>query len=248
MKLLSIGNSFSEDAHAYLGQVSGVAGANIHYYNLPIGGCPLSRHYRNMLSGDKAYNFVVNGEYTGLFVNLQDAFLALGGWDVITFQQVSHQAPRYETYQPYLNELVALARKCSPKAKIYLQETWAYEQGSARLTNELKYEDQADMYRDIHAAYKMAADEIGADGVIPSGAAFQYLYKKGATMHRDTFHASLGVGRLTLASTWVTYLTGIDLRGMDFSRIKTAVPVTEEELALAQEAAYAVCHDGWQVN
>ncbi|MBR6794535.1 MAG: hypothetical protein IKM52_00315, partial [Clostridia bacterium] len=69
------------------------------------------------------------------------------------------------------------------------------------------------------------------------------LYKNGAKIHRDTFHASLGIGRLTLATTWTTFLTGIDTRGMDFSALKTAEPVTAEEIALAQEAAYVACHE-----
>lgn len=241
MKILSIGNSFSEDAHAYLNRVASASGARISCYNLPIGGCPLSRHYRNMVGNHKAYNLVVNAEYTGFFVSLEDALL-VGDWDAITFQQVSHQAPRYETYQPYLDELVAYARKYSPKSKIYLQETWAYEQGCNRLINELHYEDQADMYRDVHEAYKQAAESIGADGVIPSGTAFQHLYKNGAQIHRDTFHASFGVGRLTLAATWTTFFTGIDTRGMDWSGVWTSQPVTAEEIALAQEAAWVACH------
>ena len=241
MKILSIGNSFSDDAHTYLHQVAELSGVKLSCYNLPIGGCPLSRHYRNMVGNHKAYNLQINGDYSGFYVSLEDAFL-VGDWDAITFQQVSHQAPRYETYQPYLSELVAFARKYSPKAKIYLQETWAYEQGSVRLTNELHYEDQADMYRDVHDAYVKAADEIRADGIIPSGTAFQHLYRHGAKIHRDTFHASLGLGRLTLATTWTTFLTGVDTRGMDFSALKTAEPVTAEEIALAQEAAWVSCH------
>ena len=244
MRILSIGNSFSEDAHMYLHDVAALSGVTMTTCNLPIGGCSLARHYRNMLNGQKAYAQQVNGEYTGFYVSLEDvfAFLAVDYWDAITFQQVSHQAPRYETYQPYLSELVAFARKYSPKSKIYLQETWAYEQGSPRLTDELHYEDQADMYRDVHEAYKKAAEEIRADGIIPSGTAFQHLYKNGAKIHRDTFHASLGIGRLTLATTWTTFLTGIDTRGMDFSALKTAEPVTAEEIVLAQEAAYMACH------
>ncbi len=243
MKILSIGNSFSEDAHRYLHDVAVLSGVEMTTCNLPIGGCSLARHYRNMLNGQKAYAQQVNGEYTGIYVSLEDAFAYLtGDWDAITFQQVSHQAPRYETYQPYLSELVAYARKYSPKSKIYLQETWAYEQGSARLCDELHYEDQADMYRDVHEAYVKAAEEIGADGIIPSGTAFQHLYKNGAKIHRDTFHASLGIGRLTLAATWTTFLSGVDTRGMDWSTLKTAVPVTPEEIALAQEAGYMACH------
>ena len=54
MKILSIGNSFSEDAHAYLAGAAKLSGVDLYCFNMPIGGCPLSRHYRNMLSGQKA--------------------------------------------------------------------------------------------------------------------------------------------------------------------------------------------------
>ncbi len=239
MKVLSIGNSFSEDAQAYLHQAAALSGKNITCYNMMIGGCSLARHYRNMLSGQKAYTLQINGENSGIFINLEDILQA--GWSAITFQQVSSSSMHYDTYQPYLNELVAFARKMAPKTPIYLHETWAYEQGTARIAS-FGYEDQSEMYRDVHESYAQAAKEIGADGIIPSGTAFQYLYRHGAKIHRDGAHADLGVGRMTLAATWITALTGTDTRGMDWSTLKTAVPVTAEDIALAQEAGWVACH------
>ena len=35
-----------------------------------------------------------------------------------------------------------------------MHQTWAYEQGSERLTQELGYRDQADMFADVKAAYE----------------------------------------------------------------------------------------------
>ena len=239
MKVLSIGNSFSEDAQAYLHEAAALSGKNITCFNMMIGGCSLARHYRNMLSGQKAYTLQINGENTGIFINLEDVLQA--GWSAITFQQVSSSSMHYDIYQPYLNELVAYARKMAPKVPIYLHETWAYEQGTARIAS-FGYEDQGEMYRDVHEAYAQAAKDIGADGIIPSGTAFQYLYQHGAPIHRDGGHADLGVGRMTLAATWIQRLTGTDTRGMDWSSLHTAVPVTAEDIALAQEAAYVACH------
>ena len=53
MQILSIGNSFSSDATRYLHRIAKAAGDDITTVNLYIGGCPLSRHYRNMLSKEK---------------------------------------------------------------------------------------------------------------------------------------------------------------------------------------------------
>ena len=55
MNILSIGNSFSKDAQRYLHQIAKADGVAIHSVNLYIGGCPLSKHYRNMHSEKQEY-------------------------------------------------------------------------------------------------------------------------------------------------------------------------------------------------
>ena len=140
MNILSIGNSFSCDAQRYLHGIAKADGFALHTFNLDIGGCSLSQHYRNMLSEQDAYALEMNGENTNFKVSLKEALLSRD-WDIITVQQVSHQAPDYDTYQPYLNKLAEYIRLCAPKAKLALHQTWAYEQGSYRLTAELGYGD-----------------------------------------------------------------------------------------------------------
>lgn len=104
MNILSIGNSFSCDAQRYLHRIARADGVELDTFNLFIGGCPLSLHYQNMLREDRAYALEMNGRDTGFKVSLKEALLNRE-WDVITIQQVSHQSPYYETYQPYLNSL-----------------------------------------------------------------------------------------------------------------------------------------------
>ena len=55
MRILTIGNSFSEDATRYLSQIAKAQGVNFEVVNLMIGGCSLERHYRNMLDDKKDY-------------------------------------------------------------------------------------------------------------------------------------------------------------------------------------------------
>ena len=129
MNILSIGNSFSQDAQRYLHQIAKADGKVLKCYNLYIGGCPLSRHYRNMLSEQQEYTLEMNGVSTGFHVSLKEALLNRN-WDIITVQQVSQQSPNYDTYQPYLDGLVEYVRLLVPKAKIAIHQTWAYEQGS----------------------------------------------------------------------------------------------------------------------
>ena len=237
MNILSIGNSFSQDAQRYLHEIAKADGFDLQSFNLYIGGCSLSRHYRNMLSAERAYTLEMNGHSTGFFVSLQEALLNRN-WDVVTIQQVSQESPDYETYQPYLNELVDYVRLCVPKAKILVHQTWAYEQGSQRL-HDFGYADQADMFRGLKAAYEKVAQDIDADGIIPSGEVLQALLANGIEkVHRDTFHASFGLGRFALGLTWYTVLTGRDVEGIAFSGF--AEEVTPQQIAIVKKCVKEV--------
>lgn len=213
MQVLAIGNSFSQDATRYLHRLAKAANQDLTVVNLYIGGCPLSRHYRNMLSGERAYELEINGERSKFMVSLQEALLNRD-WDVITLQQSSPNSTRYETYQPYLTELAAYIRRYVPKAKLYIHETWAYEQDSERLNTLMGYRHYQDMYRDLHISYEQAAKDISADGVIPCGTLFLALMAQGIKVHRDTFHASYGLGRYALALTWLRVLTKANIKDL----------------------------------
>ena len=237
MNILSIGNSFSQDAQRYLHEIAKADGFDLQSFNLYIGGCSLSRHYRNMLSAERAYTLEMNGHSTGFFVSLQEALLNRN-WDAVTIQQVSQESPDYETYQPYLNELTKYVRHCVPKAKILVHQTWAYEQDSQRL-HDFGYADQADMFRGLKAAYEKAAQDIDADGIIPSGEVFQALLTNGIEkVHRDMFHASFGLGRFALGLIWYAVLTGRDVEGIAFSDF--AEEVTPQQIAIVKKCVKEV--------
>ena len=53
LKILSIGNSFSDDAQRYLYQIARAGHQEMKVVNAYIGGCSLHRHYTNMLSGER---------------------------------------------------------------------------------------------------------------------------------------------------------------------------------------------------
>lgn len=232
MKILTIGNSFSEDATRYLHQVAESQGVYFEVVNVCIGGCSMKMHHGNMQSGAKNYLLCYNGYYTGFSVTLEDA-LTSREWDVVTIQQVSHDSPQKETFYPYVTELVDYIRARQPKAKLMLQETWAYEDGSHRLTVELGYKSRKDMIADIKAAYAEVAKEEGFDGVIPSGSLFDMMLDNGiGKIHRDTFHASLGLGRYALALLWFRYLTGMSVAENSFSDFDE--PISDGEIAIAK--------------
>lgn len=191
-----------------------------------------------MLSEERVYTLEMNGYSTGFRVSLKEALLNRD-WDVITVQQVSHQSPNYDTYQPYLDGLVEYARRLVPKAKIAIHQTWAYEQGSKRLNEELKYSDYKEMLDDIVKSYQKAVEHIGADFVIPSGEVFgAMLENRIEKIHRDTFHASLGLGRYALGLAWYRFLTGNDITENTFNNFDEEV--SAEQIAIAKKCVLAV--------
>ena len=241
MNVLSIGNSFSEDAQRYLHGIARFGGDELNCFNLYIGGCPLSRHYRNMLSGERVYTLQMNGESTGFPVSLSEGLLNRD-WDVITLQQASPNSPFYDSYQPYLSALAEYVRECAPKAKLVIHQTWAYEDGSERVER-LGFGSRAEMFENIKASYASAAKDICADAVIPSGELLEALTAAGIErVHRDGFHAGRGVGRYAIALLWYALLTGKDITKNTFRDFDVEVSDGEIDIAKSCVARIASEH------
>ena len=233
MNILSIGNSFSCDAQRYINRIAKSDCVELTTFNLYIGGCPLSRHYRNMLSEAKAYSLEMNGVSTGFMVSLKEALLNRD-WDIITIQQASPESTKYDTYQPYIDKLAAFVRECCPKAKIAIHQTWAYEDGSERIINNFGYADHTIMFNELKNAYENAAKDINADYIIPSGELMQNLIKRGVTkIHRDTGHLSLGIGRYAAGLLWYKMITGNSVLNNTFSDFDEEI--LKEDITIIKE-------------
>lgn len=221
MKILAIGNSFSEDASAYIHQMAVAAGKNVDITNLYIGGCPLELHCQNIETGG-TYNYQHNGIKTDRMITIQEA-LELCQWDVIVTQQASHDSGWICTYEPFLGLLTDFIRQKAPNAKLYLQETWAYEHGSTHSKFMRYNRNQQLMYNKLHECYTTMADKYHM-GLIPSGTVIQKLRgvaefnvpEGGLSLCRDGFHMSFGYGRYTLACVWLKTLLGIELADVNY--------------------------------
>lgn len=236
MKILSIGNSFSTDAQRYLHKIAELNEFKIKSVNLYIGGCPLRRHYFNILENEKAYDFQFNGESTGLLVSIKDA-LKSDSWDIVTLQQASPMSPIWETYEPYLPLICDFVKRYAPQAKLVVHQTWAYSQEHVEKKGMPGTRD--DMYRALTDCYKKMAKAIGADLTIPSGKLVETLIRNGITEpHRDGYHLSLGAGRLAVALLWYSLFSGISAGVAALP--KTDVPVTDEEIAIVRRSVCEV--------
>lgn len=237
MNILAIGNSFTQDGVRYLQRIAKNQGEEMTIVSLVIGGCSLGDHFRNIKADNKCYQMEFNGEWTGFFMGIKDVLLGRN-WDVITIQQFSVESPKYETYQPYLNYIVNFLRENAPKAKVYIQQVWSYENGSAILKNWTNYKDTEEMFVDTKASYEKALIDSKADGLIRSGEVMLELMRKGFKVHRDGFHATLGLGRYALSLLWFSFLTGKGIDEVNISEFDE--PVSDEQIAAAKAAVKAV--------
>lgn len=215
MKILSIGNSFSQDAQAWLHQIAVANGVELETTNLMIGGCSLETHWNHVVDKEKAYYLEQNGRNVGRMVSLEEGLL-LEKWDGITVQQVSGLSGRPQTYFPYLLDLVAFVREKCPDAKLYFHQTWAYETDSDHGDFAFYNRDQKEMYRRIGDCTAMVRRLLDVT-LLPSGPVVQHLretapafdYKNGGlSLNRDGFHLSLDYGRYAAAATWYKVLVG----------------------------------------
>lgn len=221
LKILAIGNSFSQDAQAWLHQVLQAAGVENLVVNLMIGGCTLETHWRHIETGEAAYNYEENGAYPDRKASIPE-MLAEHDWDFIVTQQASHDSGWENTYEPFLGLIVGYLREKCPGATLCLQHTWAYEPDSPHWAFMRYHRDQQEMYERLSAAYKAMAEKYGLVR-IPSGEVVQRLrnvkpWRVGErSICRDGFHMDLIFGRYALACTWARKLAGVKVTGNPFN-------------------------------
>jgi len=210
MKILCIGNSFSQDSTALLQLLTD----KIKVRNLYIGGCSLDMHVANIENDAAKYELQENGEkMQNALVSIKEALLS-DKWDYITVQQVSGRSGVYDSFYPYLDELLDYVRKYSD-AEIVLHETWSYEIGSGHPDFGTYNSDREQMARAIKETYEKVSAKENLR-IIRVGEAVQNLrtkpsfdYKNGGlSLNRDGFHLSLSYGRLLAASVWCKFFTG----------------------------------------
>ena len=207
MRVLSIGNSFSQDATAYVHQIAESAGENVETVNLYIGGCSLERHWNNLTLETEKYLKEVNGQSTGEYVTIRE-MLADGHWDYITLQQVSGASHKIATFFPFLTQIVDYLKENADYGELVMHQTWFYEDKSEMLANQ-GYEKHEDMFANIKKSYAEAMERVGIKKMIPSGQVFANLLDDGVgKIHRDHFHALIPFGHYVLGLVWYETLTG----------------------------------------
>ena len=244
--ILSIGNSFSQDATAYLEELAACGGVEAEVVNLYIGGCSLATHWHNAQNDLAAYDYQRKGVGTGRRASIREA-LQERDWNVVTLQQVSGDSGLWQTYEPYLGEMSEYVKKYAAGAKQMIHETWAYETDSANQAFEKYGKNQQTMYMALRTAYRKAAAAVGA-GWIPCGDAIQALralpefdYPRGGlSLCRDGSHLNLVYGRYAAAAVWYEAVMKRNILENTFAP-HGDLPADENLLRLIARTVHGVC-------
>ena len=220
IKVLAIGNSFSQDAMYYLYDLICQAGANknlIVLVNACIGGCDLYTHAQNVRSNASAY--IRQAFYSDGNIQVSEALYSLKdlikseAWDVITLQQSSACSGNISTYNADLEYMVKYIKEQAVNSAFRLDwhMTWAYCENPPSIhPNFADYDfNQKRMYNMICGAVKNKILASGSfDSIIPSGTAIQNArnyFGDILTNAEDGFHLN-NLGRYIAAAAWACAL------------------------------------------
>ncbi len=163
IRLLTIGNSFSQNALTYLEDMAlGTDEVRFEVGRASLGGCSLEKHW------NLAQYTAVHPEYRPYPDGSLQSILSAAPWDVVALQQVSRGSWLQESFEPYLSQLHALIRERAPQADVMLHQTWAYRTDSPFLTENCL--TQTLMHERIEACYQHFSAKLRC-GVLPSGRA-----------------------------------------------------------------------------
>ncbi len=191
LKVLMIGNSFSISNTRHMPKMCKAMGYELELASLYIGGCPLKRHWDNVVALSTnatfkpySYSLFRDGERVKDAPKTANIPEIVQGtkWDVITMQQASPYSWKKESYSPYFDNLYAKIKEWCPGAEIVIQETWSYTPWSPALKS-WKI-DQHQMYASLHRAYYEIASAKGLR-IIPMGTAVQLWRERGGVKYTE---------------------------------------------------------------
>lgn len=256
LKLLFIGNSFSDDTIQWMYESGRALGLDMLVENMYIGGCSLDTHYNNILYNNANYQWVHrvdNGWVRTPSYTLSDAIMSQD-WDFISFQQSSGVSGQTGSYVNLLGLM--------EETKNYLQDpthtqfvwnmTWAY-QGDSNHSDFPKYNsNQMTMYNAICDAVQTAVmplEDMAA--VIPNGTAIQNARTSyvGDHLTRDGYHLTMDLGRYIAGLNAIKTLTGIDIDPCRYSPVdSTQTLIAKESVDNSQIHKFEVTTSQYQEN
>ncbi|MBR0259185.1 MAG: DUF4886 domain-containing protein [Prevotella sp.] len=239
IRVLAIGNSFSQDAvEQYLYELAHAQGDSLVIGNAYIGGCSIDRHYTNLVKDSAlyAYRKIVGGVRSERRKWTLKKILRDEQWDIISLQQASQLTGDPESFRnlPLLKRLVQ-SYTTNFHVEFVWHMTWAYAED---FKSPLFYpydNNQRKMYSYIVSTMLTVMPTISYPRIIPTGTAIQLVrLRMGDILNRDGMHLSYTLGRYTAACTWCEFLTGRIVDGNSYY----PATISESEAQICQEEAH----------
>ena len=239
IRVLAIGNSFSQDAvEQYLYELAHAQGDSLVIGNAYIGGCSIDRHYTNLVKDSAlyAYRKIVGGVRSERRKWTLKKILRDEQWDIISLQQASQLTGDPESFRnlPLLKRLVQ-SYTTNFHVEFVWHMTWAYAED---FKSPLFYpydNNQRKMYSYIVSTMLTVMPTISYPRIIPTGTAIQLVRLRMVDiLNRDGMHLSYTLGRYTAACTWCEFLTGRIVDGNSYY----PATISESEAQICQEEAH----------
>ena len=251
IKVLAIGNSFSEDAlENYLYDMAKAANKKMVIGNLYIGGAPLSLHLKNAHNNNKVYNYrkiSLDGTKTKTDkVSIEEA-IEDENWDFVSLQQASPLSGKYSVIMETLPDVwTYVFAHVNPDTKLVYHQTWAYQADSKHEGFKNYNQNQLVMYDSIINATSQIDKSGDFSFIVPAGTAIQNARTSsiGDTFTRDGYHLDLDYGRFTAAATWYAKLFNLDPRKNTYKPEK----LTDLQAKIAKEAAQKAVKKPFKVS
>ena len=224
VRVLAIGNSFSQDAvEQYLWELAQEAGVKMIIGNAYRGGQGFQSHWIDVTEANNTFEYrkVQDGRRTNRPRTALADIITDEPWQYITVQQVSQESGLTTTFEPYLTNLIQYTQglQTNPNAIYGYHQTWAYSHDSTHGGFANYGNRQEVMYDSICQAVQYAmAMHPELSFVVPSGTAIQNARTTwlGDNMNRDGYHLDYKMGRYTAACAWLETITGISPVGFSY--------------------------------
>ena len=216
LAILCIGNSFSEDALAYVWNIAKAAGVkNVVVANLYYGSCTVEQHYGFVKNNQAVYDYQLNTNGTWVHHNNSTWQAAFGtyDWDFISFQESAQTVHSDTTRFTHLGDLISMVKAKCPTAKLLWHEPWANG-------HQVYQNDREKMLRDFVASCRQVFEGYGFDEIITTGigiANARTSYVPDGNYLRDGWHLTFDYGRFIAGLTFFAELTNISVEGISFA-------------------------------
>lgn len=245
LRVLGIGNSYTDDGMSHLDEFLYDSGININTvctYMAAMQGASLKDWYCKIKENDTIKIARKAGKYTMPLTRGAIKDLIAQHWDCVVLQQCSSLSMTSGSFNPYLDLLLDTIKKCCSNTDVAIcwQLTWS-EPNKKSAAN----------WEKICNVVKTQILNKDISIIIPTGTAIQNArcssLNDAGQLTRDHHHLSYGKGRYIAAATWYqTLFAPICGKGLD--SLDNIHPLSEGEQNEIVANNYSNCYDVNEAN